>query len=643
MRQQDWIGFAHRAWIDKAIELDPLIPLTPLAMVALYNDDMYGVTVELFTDVLVNFSTFLTAQDLMSLATLFTNAKAQDIIARLKGGYHDVETMSFARLLIAYGDATVQDLAEKADVQQFNQILVQLLDLLSCEGYPGVEDVVCDEALEFWMTYTEHLIDSLFSAEEQKPAWMDGARQRVVSVIEACWAKIRMPSSRVTVTWDTEERASFGNFRRDVEDLLQSSYTLLGPDIFEKLAHLALQSLQTHVWSDLEATLFCLNALADAVANADLVDQVLTRLFDSSLFADMMNKTLSIPAKTRQTAVTMITKYPEFFERNVHHLPPMLNFLFQSLEAPALANVAAKAIASTCLTCRKSLTSEIGAFLQQYEVLSTLESVDAYVKEKVIGAIAAIIQVLPTETDKLGPFSILMQYVEREVASSASSLQASQAEDYQTRAVCALECLASMAKASATPDDVAIDLDADIQPQTRYWTEGEGAALQSQIVRIVKKFYGEINWNSDVVKASCQVLRPGYKENTPGLFVFPTNVTVDLVMASTLQTARLDYVLDTASAMLNRHQVESEFNMRHAATSFLIHVLNLIHAMEGRAERVFQCKTSVADRSCSQSRNRPRRKRQRHQPCCEDDSSLPPQHDKGSKYREALRDYPCVP
>ena len=581
MTRKDWIGYAHRAWIDKAIELEPLRQITPLAMAALYNEEMYGVTVELFTDVLTNFSAFLMAHDFLSLSRLLTNPRAQTILLRLKEGDYDVEVMSFARLLLAYGDAAVQDLAQKADVQQFNQIVLQLLDLLSCEGYPGVEDEICDEALEFWMTYTEYLIDSLFSAEEQNLAWMDSARQRVEAVIEACWVKIRMPPSDIAITWDSDAKASFRDFRRDVEDILQSSYTLLGVDIFEKLAHLALQSLHSHAWLELEATLYCLNALSDSVADEEIVDQILSRLFGSSLFADMTSTTGSVPAKTRQTAVTMITRYTTFFERHVEQLPAMLNFLFESLKAPALASVAAKAIASTCSTCRKSLTSELGAFLQQYELLLSWDSVDGYVKEKVIGAIAAIIQPLPTEQEKLAPLSMLIQFVKTDLARSTRYLEASQAEDYQASAACALRCLASMAKALETPDDVAIDLDLETNPHARFWTEAEGASLQSQIVRIVRKLYGEMNWNSDVVEASCQVLRPGYKENTPGLFVFRTDVTVDLVMASTLETARLEYVLETAGAMLNRHSVESELNMRQAATSFLIHILKLIHAMEG--------------------------------------------------------------
>ena len=70
---------------------------------------------------------------------------------------------------------------------------------------------------------------------------------------------------------------------------------------------------------------------------------------------DMTNADEEIPTKTRQTAINMITKYTPFFERHVDYLPAMLNFLFESLKASTLANVASRAILSACSSCRKAL------------------------------------------------------------------------------------------------------------------------------------------------------------------------------------------------------------------------------------------------------------------------------------------------
>ena len=573
--------YAHRAWIDKVLELEPLRPLTPMAIQALHHEDLYDVTVELFTDVLSNFSAFFTAGDLKSLSTLLASTRAHQIVSGLKGGDYDTEAMSFARLLLAYGDATVQDLAKNSEDPLLSQIVHQLLELLRCEGYAGVEDEICAQALQFWMTFTEFLIDALFASGEEKPAWMDSARQRVVEVVEASWVKIRIPPHELAASWDSDARAGFKAFRADVQDLLQSSYTLLGVDIFEKFAQLAVQSLENRAWLHLEATLFCLNALSDSISNEDPVDAMLSRLFGSSLFADMSSTVEPVPAKTRQTAVNMITRYTAFFERHVECLPPMLNFLFESLKVPALASVAAKAILSSCSSCRQTLIPELGTFLQQYEVLLTWATAEVYTKEKVIGGIAAIIQAMPRDEDKYGPLSMLVQFAERDVNDCVKFMQASRAEESQASGICALKCLASMGKALQSPDDAIIDLDADA-PQSAFWAEGPGASLQAKIVHLLETTTGLMRWNNDVVEGSCQILRSGYKESFPGLFVFPPKVTVDLVLASKLDTARLDYVLDTASAMLSRHVHEPEFTIKSAASAILNNLLNIIYLMGGK-------------------------------------------------------------
>lgn len=575
--------YAHRVWIDKAFDLGPLKALTPLAIQAFHHDDLYEVTVELFTDVLTDFPAFLTAADLESLSILLGSTRAQQIVSGIKEGDYDTQAMAFARFLLAYGDATVQDLAMKSEDPLLSPIIHQLLELLRCEGYAEAEYEICAQALEFWMTYTEFLIDSLFAAAEKKPAWMDSALQRLVEVIEASWVKIRMPPDEVAASWDSDDYSEFKDFRADVEDLLQSSYTLLGVDIFEKFAQLALQSLETHAWLPLEATLFCLNALSDSISDEDSVDAMLSKLFGSSLFADMSSTVEPIPEKTRQTAVNMITKYTTFFERHVEYLPAMLNFLFESLKAPALASVAAKAIGSSCSSCRQTLIPELSVFLQQYEILLTWATADIYTKEKVIGGIAAIIQAIPKDEDKYGPLSTLIQFIERDFNECIRFMEASKAEEFQASGICALKCLASMGKALQAPDDAVIDLDGDY-PRSTFWAEGPGVSLQAKVVHIIETVTGLMRWNGDVVEASCQVLRSGYKESVPGLFVFQPKVTVDLVVASKFDTARLDYVLDTACAMLGRHVYEPDNTIKSAASAFLNHLLGIIHLMGGEPQ-----------------------------------------------------------
>ena len=576
--------YAHRAWIDKAMELEPLRLLTPQVLKAFSVEGLLDVIVEFFADILTNFPAFFTANDFKSLAEILSSPSAQSYLSTLQDGNFDPEAMAFARMLLSYGDAVVHDLAQDLEDPSSRLILRQLLELLKCEGYAGVEDEICSQTLEFWQTYTEFVIDSLFGAEEQLTPWTEHARQYVMEVIEACWTKIRLPPTEIlTSTWDSDARINFKAFRADVEDLLQSSYTLLGVSIFKRFANLALESLGSSAWLHLEATLFCVNALSDCIADEDSIDSILLELFASSLFADMAGQS-SIPPKTRQTAMDMVTKYTSFFERHTEYLPSALNFLFESLKTPTLTDVAAKAIYSTCSSCRKRLVGDLDAFLRQYNSLLIWEGFESSTKEKVLGAISAIIQALPSEEEKLVPLFTLLSSVEFDVQRCVHSLSVGKAEGGQVAGLCALKSLVSMGKALQVPDDIVIDLESEA-PQTLVWTTENGGFLQAKIVKCLATVTSLLKWDGDVMEAGCQILRAGYKESAPGPFVFPSKVTTDFVITSSFGTARLDYILDTAGAMLNSYALESENDMKNAASSILVHLLSLIRSMEGNSQK----------------------------------------------------------
>lgn len=155
----------------------------------------------------------------------------------------------------------------------------------------GIDEDISPQALEFWQTYAETVNDYRFDSEGGQMPWIDASQQRLMTVIEACWTKIRMPPPEVTATWssDSDAKLVFSSFRQDVYSILEGSYPLLGVDLFEKLASLALQSINARDWIPLEATLFCINALSDSVAHEDLAHEILSRLFGSEMFAFMTN------------------------------------------------------------------------------------------------------------------------------------------------------------------------------------------------------------------------------------------------------------------------------------------------------------------------------------------------------------------
>ena len=572
--------YAHRAWIDKAMALEPLRTLTPQVVQALTFDGMIEFTAECLADILSTFPAYFTDGDFASLAAILSGPFTHERVAALKALDLEPDNMAVGRLLFAYGDATVQDLAKNIGDSTSKQILQFLLNLMRCGGVVVAEDEISPQALEFWMTYTEFLIDSLFEAGEEKPPWMDPARQYVVSALEAAWSKIRMPPHEVTAAWDSEIRVGFKAFRADVEDLLQSSYTLLGIEIFQQFANSAFESLKNRAWAELEATLFCLNALSDSIADEESADEVLVTLFGSSLFTDMTSAT-TVPPKTRQTAVSLLEHYAAFFERHTELLPAALNFLFNSLKTTALTAPTARAISSLCSSCRKSLVPELEAFLQQYEVLLSWSNVEAGTKEKVMGAIAAIVQAVPSEESKINPLDRLLCFVESDVRSCIDLMTAGQLEDSQTKGLSALRCLTAMGKALQTPDDVAIDLEDELH-HTNVWQQGPGFRVQSRLIKCFNIVTDPLKGNGDIIQAGCQMIRTGYTETSPGLFVFPPQVTEEFVNRSNLTTACLSTILETAGAMISRHTTDASTNIGGSALVFLVHLLKLISLLDGK-------------------------------------------------------------
>ncbi|KAI4254377.1 MAG: hypothetical protein LQ352_003137 [Teloschistes flavicans] len=549
---KSWIIYAHGAWIDHAIQLAPLRTLTPYSLRHLWYTDLFEAAADCLTEILGTFSAYFTSDDLDAFASFLISERAQELLSVLIQGDFEPDAVAFARLLLAYADVKLQDLARQPGSPTTQTVMRELVQLLACEGWAGAEDDICTPALEFWQSYLEFLIDAQFADEDQVEPWMGDAQRYIVQVLEKCWVKIRMPVEDVFANWTADAKGDFKAFRADVEDLLQSSYTLLGTAIFDRLANLALEALNDQAWSHLEATLFCLNALSEAISDEDVVDGTLSTLFGSALFTHMMDPKLSIPAKTQQTAVSTIISFMAFFERHVQFLPSMLTFLFVSVRNPVLAGKAGKAILSTCDSCRKSLVPEVGAFLSQYDALIQWSGVEAGTKEKVTGAIAAIVQAIPHPQQKVETFSRLIAFVEQDVNACHTAVRGNWLDEAQELGLCALRCLVNMGKSLQEPADMIFDVEIDSTSRDIYDLRVWGDC-QSRVVRCLEGVSSALGKSGDVIEASCQVLRTGYKEFSPGPFVFPPSVTENFVMSSRIDTPRLDYVLETAGALLARH------------------------------------------------------------------------------------------
>jgi len=601
--------YSHRAFIDTGITLDPLRTLTKEALACLVEDDMYEVTVELFSDILTNYSKFLGDRDFELLFALFNSQWSSERYSRLLQGDFEFDSLLYGQFMIAFGDATVQDLARKTDALP-QQFLTALAGLLTAKGYAVAEDRIFVPALEFWSTFVEVMIDSLYSEEAVdagfigvpdhgedlansetaaanrdwgREAWFSMARSHIMRAIEYCWRKIQFPPSEEFDSWDSVDRIGFADARKDVADLLQSSYTLTGTSLFSLFARMTMQSLETGAWAELEASLFCLGSLSDCI-DEGRCDDILVSIFGSSLFGLLGDADVQVSIRARQTALSFVGQYDGYFERHIEFLPDALSFLFKALKTPVLSGTASRSIHSLCSSCRHALTKELNVFLQQYREVLSHNSADALVKERIVGAIATVVQAVPSEDGKYTPLSQLLQLVEIDFEHCLGSSAIGNETEAEAYGLEALRCLASIAKGLQAPSDLPVELDSveSAGALSQFWTSGNGATVQSHIWTIIERTAATLPRSGDIVEAACAVFRAGFAEKLPGPFVFPLTSVANFILKANISTPRIGAVIGTACSLVSSYTADPTDRVDDALQELIIWLLVILQSLEGK-------------------------------------------------------------
>ncbi|PQE11948.1 hypothetical protein CJF31_00000059 [Rutstroemia sp. NJR-2017a BVV2] len=546
--------------MDASIAFDPLKTLTQPALASIVEEDLYEIAIELFADILANYSSFLSKSDFTMLHSLLSSSWAQERYARLVEGDFDFDSVQFGQLMLAFGDATVQDLAENIMTDsQSQQILSALVGLLGAKGYIVNEDKIFVPAVEFWATYLETVLDLSYNVDAS-PSWLPAAQSALMQAIEKCWHKIQFPPQHIFSSWDSSERVGFKDARRDVGDLLQQSYMLLGLPLFSSFVDLILKSAEKgDAWSELEASLTCLAEFQDYVKEE--ADEYLDKVFESPIFSMLTASNSVVPSRTRQAFLTVINGYPDYFERHVQHLPSVLNHMFSMLNAPAQARITSKSIAMLCSSCRKVLVPELGAFLQQYKNLVQTGSLDNSAKEGVLGAIASITQAMPNEELKLAPLRQLLEFVQLDYEKSMRLLALQYGTNGTSTSVpdgnisadeaafITLRCLTSIGRGLQIPDDTPVDLNKD-ENERSYWKDGEGRELQLQILTLITSICNAFPNSGEIIEETGHVFRTGLVEDD-GPMAFPPEDVAKFILRSNYQTPRVITVINTACSLVN--------------------------------------------------------------------------------------------
>ena len=562
---QSLLLYAQRAPKTAPDHTDSLRMLAVPVISLLDSEDLFDASQELVSDVMANYESFFRKEHYDLITELLLRPRTQSWMADLLTGNFVQESMAYARLLFFYGEARPEELAHGINSND-QQILYRLVSLTQCAGLAIVEDEIISQALDFWSNFIESSADLCSeAASADRPDWLERLEECTQRVIEALLFKVRMPPVHVFHQWDHDSKLAFQAMRRDFQHLIASTYTLPGFNLFESFVAYTSNAWQERNWEAVEAGLFSISGISIAVSDTDEGDGPLSALFASNLFTDMNNPEFLVPLKTQQTAVNLVAVYADFFQRQPTYLAPTLNFMFSCLESPALMHTSAKTIFALCDACRKTLGEYAMSFASQYHSFVTSGERDADVKEKLTGAMAAVVQGSSTRSSPQGnvnqPETLevlnkLLDPIETDINKAIAASLNSSLEYARDRGLCAVLCLASMGKALRAPDPTIILLEADgpLEPQP---LSQNGIETQRRIVDLYSKVLEMFPADGEIMEAVCNIFRAGFTESS-GPFVLPLEALETLLHTYSHITSRSGYLLETITRVLSKNGSRSK-------------------------------------------------------------------------------------
>ncbi|OAP56631.1 hypothetical protein AYL99_08743 [Fonsecaea erecta] len=516
---------------------------------------------------LENSSTKLLREALPDFPTSITNSpKAREMVDLLLQGDFISDGVLYVDLLesiMSHIDITRPDFLHN----QYNEVVRILRLLLSCDGVAVIEDPVCQIVLERIGEIVEGYAD--WDLQYVDEAAQEFIKDLTANACEACLLKIRIPPEEMsseTQSWDVDDRAKFQDFRYDVQDFFNSAFMVLGDALIGEIVKSTLG--QSVDWSTFEAGIFGLMAFSDAIsATPEKYDVLITTVLGSPAWGYLLQTADNVPDRALRTAIRFIAENVAYLQRHPDRLVAILNFLFSSLHMQASTSAASRAIYNLCDSHRRMLGEGLPLFLDS---LASIGDIGETERHRIYAAVAAIIQALPTEEAKVEPLSRLLS----PIGHALTILDGDNIADILRGCIDIMQTLAAIGKGLRSPADIPLDLEASSTSYSDFWTTGQGAIAQQNVLAMYHATVQKVQPHIDYVfvDACCDFIKSGFTEEHPSPFKFPDSIGLELVNHFiNLDNPSIDNVMACASSLLASVSTQ---NLQASISSLLYAVIS---------------------------------------------------------------------
>ncbi|KAH8702371.1 putative importin 13 [Talaromyces proteolyticus] len=518
---------------------------------------------EIIAEMLRSESSLLTDAHRQYILEYMSGKSAAELVQRLNEGDYDNEAMAFWDLLDAY-TSTQQVKLVSGTLGPSHAVILSYFDrLFHGPGYPGVDDKISPLLLDWWTATADDLQYGVDNGLQE-------ARLCLANSVLNVYNRLRWPMPGESAHWDADERSEFHSFRRETQDFLLSAFPTLGIELIDLFRQKAVAALSTSDWTELETACFCLAQLSEAIDGDNEAVAHLDAIFNSERFTVLCMNSEQLPNKPRQTLVDILGKYQMFFEQKPNLLPPVLTFLFSSLNISSCTNSASRSIGSLSKSCRHKLVAELPVFLRIFSEFQLSTIATAQSLERVVEGIAAIVQALPSEETKVPYIDELLRPFFVQSASARDDAQRGDVESAHTRGHLALRCIAGIGRGLRSDQDSVIDLESEetASYDNTFWT---GHGIQEKLCQCLLVYLNEFPLDHVIVEDVCEVLKAGFTESIGPFVLKPANIALFLTGIPLGTAGAADVMMSTASSFLASYQ-KTPAKVQEEAALLFIHV-----------------------------------------------------------------------
>lgn len=289
-----WLAYGRQEYTTSSDEMQKLRHTFGKVIQCLAFEELFESVAEFLIEQFTGGETFLTEAETREFAALLAGPWAHNLMSRLEKDA-DYEAMAFAQLVLSFGETSARFVLK--DLNYYAHIMEMAHRITRTQDVNEIDQALCNLVVDYWETMTS-MADSIDRVDSGLcligTDWMH-------AIVELCFAII-LPIDDNGEFKTYKHDDLIADFRYRVRDVILDSFSRFGVVVLSKLITMAIDCFNVekppYCWPMIESIFYCLNGMPESLDTSGKEDIVVSQLFTSQIYEDLVDFDKPIPTST---------------------------------------------------------------------------------------------------------------------------------------------------------------------------------------------------------------------------------------------------------------------------------------------------------------------------------------------------------